>query len=122
MVRTVANGAVMRMAPFPNDLVQEVLRTEYSIQQEFEVMTCRGVTVEIERTALLQDSSKFDKPRGHHRQVREHIRVAKKQPEGLQYFRNLPACLYHLIVGGACGLVPLPSVFKGVDLRGCASP
>ncbi len=58
-----------------------------------------------------------DQGRGHHRQIRQHVVLAHHLPERLHSLRHRATSQHHVVIGASCGLVPVPGVFEGVDLR-----
>ena len=85
-------------------------------------MACGWVAVQIQTSSRFQHTSQFLQARRHHGQVSHHVAIAQDQVECPQSIRNRTA-LFHLACVGLNGvLVPLPGVFKGLDLRAGLRP
>src|SRR6266487_2498558 len=104
--------------PFPNDLASKVHSSEDRIKQQLEVMGGGRVAVEVERAGGFEDTAQFDEARGHHREVCNHVAAAEKSVEGLHHVGDFAGLFRDGVVGFPGFDVPMPGVFKGVNLTG----
>jgi hypothetical protein len=74
--------------------------------------------VEVERAGGFKDAAQFNEARGHHGKVGHHVIAAEKGVEGLHHVGDFAGLLGDGVVGFPSLDVPMPGVFKGVDLPG----
>src|SRR5262245_10119792 len=79
--RSESTGTVMSVRASPNQLVLEILRSEYRIHQHLEVVAGRRVAVKVDRGRGLHDSAQFHQSRCHHAQVGQHVAVTEESHE-----------------------------------------
>src|ERR1035437_10446322 len=114
------NVVVLRGRPLPNDLVLKTFRSEYCVQEQFEVMAGGGVAVEVDGAGFFEDAAEFDEAWSHHGEVGEHVGAAEESSEGAHGFGDAATLFDDLLVGAGGLFVPLPGVFEGGDLGGGA--
>jgi hypothetical protein len=102
--------------PLPHDLVSEVLRPEHRIEESLEVVAGRRIAMEIQPPRRFQHPPKLDQPRGHHRQIREHVARAERDEERLHDLGYLAACLHDLLERLGRREVPPPRVLERLYL------
>jgi hypothetical protein len=69
---------------------------------------------------VFEDAAEFDKARGHHGEVGEHVGAAEEGVEGAHGFGDAATGFDDGLVGAGGFLVPLPGVLEGGDLGGGA--
>ena len=106
----------VRRGALPDNLVAKELRPKHSVHQNLQVMAGGGVAVEIDGAGLLEDAAEFDEARGHHGEIGHHVGVEEKCFEGAEGVGDTASLLDDLLVGAHRFVVPLPGVFKGVNL------
>jgi hypothetical protein len=116
MLRPLADIVVGTIS-LPDDLVYEELWPKHRIHQNFEVMAGSRVAMEIDGAGLFENAAKFDKARGHHRQIRHHVGVEQEGLEGTEGICDAAALLYNLLEGALGVDIPLPCVLEGANLR-----
>src|SRR5689334_19150698 len=77
---------------------------------------CR-IAMQVEASGRGQYTMKFDHPRRHHREIREHIVRAQRSFESLHYERNLTAAIENLLKRRSGRRVPFPRVAESFGLR-----
>ncbi len=110
----------VRVGPLPDDFIEEELGTKDAVHQQFEVVACGRVAVQVDGAGLLENSAKFHKAWCHHGKVREHVSSAEEGSESPHSFGDAATSFDGLFVGEGGLFVPLPCVFEGGDLRGGA--
>src|SRR6266481_3742236 len=65
-----------------------------------------------------EDAAQFDEARGHHGEVSHHVVAAEKGVEGLYHVGDFAGLFGDRVVGFPGLDVPMPGVFKGVNLTG----
>jgi hypothetical protein len=75
-----------------------------------------GVAVEINGAGWLEDAAEFDEARGHHGEIGHHVGVEEEGFEGAEGVGYAATLLDDVLVGALGVDVPLPCVFKGVNL------
>src|ERR1035437_1482060 len=114
------NVVVLRGRPLPNDLVPKTFRSEYCVQEQFEVMAGGGVAVEVDGAGFFEDSAEFDEARGHHGEIGEHVGAVEEGVEGTHDFGDAASGFDDFLIAAGGLFVPLPGVFEGGDLGGGA--
>jgi hypothetical protein len=115
MPRPLAN-VVMCAVTLPDDLIHKELWSKHGVHQNFEVVACGGIAVEINGAGFLEDAAEFDEAGGHHGEVGHHVGVEEEGFEGAEGVGDAASLLDDLLVGALGVDVPLPGVFKGVNL------
>lgn len=77
-----------------------------------------GVAVQVDAAGGFEHAAQFDQADRHHRKVGEHVGIAEHLAHGDERLADLLAAFSHLLVGSRGGVVPVPGVFKGLELRG----
>ncbi len=111
---------IVSTATFPNDLGAKHLCAEYPIHEEFEVVTCGGVAVEVDGAGFFEDAAQLDEAWGHHGEVGEHVGAAEEGTEGAHGVGYAATLFDDFFVAAGGFFVPLPGVFEGGDLGGGA--
>ena len=104
--------------PPPDDLVAEVLRPEDGVEQDLEIVPGRRIAVQVKRAAALEHASQLDEPRGHHRQVGQHVCFAEQLAKRPQSVRNAASRRERLLKRGGRGVVPAPRILERSDRTG----
>src|SRR3990170_1297899 len=107
----------MRARALPDDFVAELFGAEHRVHQELEVVARSGITVKVNAPRWFQRAAEFDQSWGHHREVREHVRVAEQRAECLHCWRDLPAAFDYVLVRARGAFIPTPRIIKRLDLR-----
>ncbi len=115
-------AAECELVLLPNYFIAKQLRPEDGVHQNFQVVACGGVAVEVDGAGFLEDAAEFDEARGHHCQVRHHVGVEEECLEGAEGVGYASALLDDEFVGALGVDVPLPGVLEGVNLGGGREP
>ena len=104
------------MSSFPSDLISKVGRPKDRIQQQLQVVTRRGVAVQVEAAGRLQHPPKLHQAGSHHRHVGQHVVRPQQLPEGLHRLGYLAASLDRLFIRTRRCFIPMPGVPERFDL------
>ena len=73
--------------------------------------------MQVQTPGRFENAPQFDKARGHHRQVREHVAVAEEGAKRLHGLGHAAALLDYFLIGACRVLVPRPGILERLDLR-----
>jgi hypothetical protein len=85
--RKFPGGVSVGARALPDDLIDAPLNAEYRVHEDFQVVACRTVAMQVEASSRLQNSTEFEEPNCHHREVRHHVVLSEK--------RSAPSALMH---------------------------
>jgi hypothetical protein len=69
---------------FPNYFVTKVHGLKNAVEQQFQIMTRNGVTVEIERSRWLENAVQFYESHRHHCEIGGHVIFAQETAQCLE--------------------------------------
>jgi len=115
---TITLGGIVCAGSLPHNLITEVAGFEHSIQENFQVVTGRGVAVEVQASCRFQNPMKLQEPVCHHGQIGHHVVLAQELAKGAHHFRNPGVGLMEQPIEFLLGLfAPVPGIIEGLDLR-----
>lgn len=108
----------MGVCSLPRDLIQEALRPEDRVQHHLQVVRRRRIAVQVQASRRRQHPVQLHQPRRHHHQVRHHLVRADHPAQRPDHRADVTVDVGdQLRVELLGGLVPVPSVVEGGDLR-----
>jgi hypothetical protein len=102
----------MRSGAAPDDLVAKVLRAKDGVQEHLQIVAGARIAVEVDRSSALENARELGEPRGHHRQVGEHVALAKELPKRPKCVGNPAARVERLLEYGSRRGIPAPGVLE----------
>lgn len=113
----VADRPIVGARTLPDHLVDEPLRPEDGIENEFQVVARGRVAMEVEGSLWDEDAMELDQAHGHHCEVGQNVRFPQQLPHGLQGVGHPRGAVGQQVEVGVFGfLVPGPGVVERFDL------